>query len=177
MHTCIVEIPTCFQRETTASENCQKLSKLFPCQSYSGSCGIKTSTTLSNKVTEVAKDSIFSISSPLISTGSMSGMVVYDTYPLHFLGLFRGLLTFEQCLCTQKSQTRHLIELNPKHFLHTPQGNLLGSTGLGALCELSMTFVLPTFTCRPFDSKLVFQTRNCFYNSSTVSAIMTRSSA
>lgn len=55
MHTCIKGITTCFQRETTASRNWQKLSKLLSCRSYSGSCGIETSTTLSNEVTEVPK--------------------------------------------------------------------------------------------------------------------------
>ena len=66
---------------------------------------------------------------------------------------------FEQHWCTQKPQTSHLIELNSTPFLHTPQGNLFASTGIGGFCVLTMIFVLPTFTCRRFDSKLVFQTQ------------------
>ena len=63
----------------------------------------------------------------------MSGMVAFDTSPLHFLhfksGLvFRGPLTFEKHLCTQKPQTRHLIELDPISLLHTLQENLLART-------------------------------------------------
>ena len=63
----------------------------------------------------------------------MSGMVAFDTSPQHFLhfksGLvFRGPLTFEKHLCTQKPQTRHLIELDPISLLHTLQENLLART-------------------------------------------------
>ena len=156
-------IITCFQRKTIASENWQKLTKLLPFRSYSGSCCIDTPTKLSNEVTIVTKKP-FSISSLLIPTESMSGLVAFDILPLHFLHFksrlgFRGSLMFEQHLCTQKPQTRHLIELDPTPLLHTPQENLLQSTGLEALRALTMIFVLPTFTCRPFFSKLVFQTR------------------
>ena len=68
----------------------------------------------------------------------MSGMDAFDTSPLHFLHLksvsgFRGPLMFEQHLCTQKPQARHLIELIPTPLLQKPQGNLLPSAGLGAL--------------------------------------------
>ena len=47
-----VGITTYYQRKT-ASQNCQKLPKLFPCRSYSGSCGIKTPTMLSIEVTKL----------------------------------------------------------------------------------------------------------------------------
>ena len=116
-------------------------------------------------------------------TGSMSGVIAFNTSPLHFLHLnsglaFRGPLTFEQRLCTQKPQTWHLIELDPTPLLHTPQGNLLVSTGLGALFAFTVIFFLPTFTRRrPFVSKLVFQTRNFSNNSSSITAVMTKSSA
>ena len=68
----------------------------------------------------------------------MSGMDALDASPLHFLHLksmpgYRGPLMFEQRLSTQKPQERHLIELILTPLLHTPQGNLLLSTGLGAL--------------------------------------------
>ena len=88
----------------------------------------------------------------------------------------RGPLMFEQHWCIQKPQTSHLIELNSTPLLHTPQGHLFASTGIGGFCVLTMIFVLPTFTCRRFDSKLVFQTQNFSNNSSSVSAMMTRSS-
>ena len=61
------------------------------------------------KSQRLQKDLTFSISLPLISTGSMFGMVLHDTSPLHFLNSksvlgFKGPLTFEQCLFTQKPQ-------------------------------------------------------------------------
>ena len=74
-------------------------------------------------------------------------MDAFDTAPLHFLHLksvsgFRGPLMFEQRLCTQKPQAWDLIELTPTPLLHTPQGNLIPSTGLGALLALTKIFVL-----------------------------------
>ena len=112
----------------------------------------------------------------------MSGMDAFDTSPLHFLHLksvsgFRGPLMFEQRLCIQKPQARHLIELIPTPLLHTPQGNLLPSTGLGALWALTKIFVLSTFTRRPLDSRLAFQSQNFSNNSLNVSAMITRSFA
>ena len=47
---------------------------------------------------------------------------------------------------------------------------------LRALCAFTMIFVLRTFTCRPFASKLVLQKQNFPNNLSSVSAVMTRSS-
>ena len=129
---------------------------------------------LSNEIT-------FSISSPLITTGSLSGMNAFDASPLHLLHLksvsgFRRPLMFEQRLCTQKPQAWHLIELIQKPLLHTPLGNLLPSTGLGALWTLTKIFVLPTFKRRPLDSRLAFQTLNYSNHSRNVSAMITRSS-
>ena len=122
------------------------------------------------------------MSSPLIATGSMSGIVTFNTSSLHFLhsksGLgFRRTLTFELHLCTQKPQTRHLTELDQTPLLHTQQGNLLASTGLGVLCAFTMIFLLPTFTRRPVVSKLLFQTKNSSDNSPIVSKMITRVSA
>ena len=141
MHTCIVGITTYFQRKTTVSKDWQRLSKVLPCKSVN------------------QKGLTFSISSPLISTGSISVKVSFDISSLHFLHLKSGLglrwpLTFEQHLSTQKPQTRHLIELDPTPLLHTRQGNLLASTSLWVLCTLTMIFVLPTFAHR---ASLVFQ--------------------
>lgn len=62
-------------------------------------------------------------------------------------------------------------------LLHTLQGNLLITTGLGALRALTMIFVLLTFIRTPFVSKLVFQMRNISNNSPSVSAMIIRSSA
>ena len=42
-------------KKDRGNKNWQKLFKLLPCRSYSGSCGIETPTTLSNEVIEVTK--------------------------------------------------------------------------------------------------------------------------
>ena len=120
---CIVGITTTLQRETTTSKNWQKVSKLFPSWSYSGSCGIETSTTLSNEITKIAKSDFFDFFI-IDNNWLMSGMDAFDTSPLHFLHLksvsgFRGPLMFEQGLCTQKPQTWHL-RVNPNTLIaHT----------------------------------------------------------
>ena len=58
-HALYAGITTCFQRKTMASQNLQMLSKHLSCQSYSGSCGIETSTMLSNEVTDNKKARLF----------------------------------------------------------------------------------------------------------------------
>ena len=133
---------TYFQRKTTASQNWQKLSKLLPCRSYFGSCCIEIPTTLSNEVTTVIERLDFFD----FFTIDMNKVDVWDGQCLRYFtsalltlksGLcFRGTLTFKQRLCTQKPQTRHLIELNLTRSLHKPQGNLLASNGSAAMVYL-----------------------------------------
>ena len=124
-HTSIVGITTTLRGETTASQNWQKVSKLFPSWSYSGCCGIETPTTLSNKIIKIAKRTdFFDFFTTNNIIGSMSGMDTFDTSPLNFLHLksvsgFRGPLMFEQGLCTQKPQAWHL-RVNPNTLIaHT----------------------------------------------------------
>ena len=125
MHTSIVGITTTLRAETTASQNWQKVSKLFPSWSYSGCCGIETPTTLSNKIIKIAKRTdFFDFFTTDNIIDSMSGMDTFDTSPLNFLHLksvsgFRESLMFEQGLCIQKPQAWHL-RVNPNTVIaHT----------------------------------------------------------
>ena len=173
----------CFQRKTTANENWQKLTKLLSYRSCSGSCGIETFFIAQWSHWGNKKTCLFLFLHHWHNRvdGWDAGMVAFDISPLHFLHLksglgFRGPLMLEQCLCTQKPQKRHLIELYLILLMHTSQRNLFALTDLGALRALTMIFVWPRFTHRPFVSKLVFQTWN-FNNMPGTSLMINRSSA
>ena len=168
-HTCTVGITRALQGETTTSKNWQKVSKLFPSWSYSGCCGIETPTTLFNEITKIAKQTDFFD----FFTIDNNWLAVWNGYFTPTFLIFKISVRF---LCTQKLQAWHLIELIPTPLLHTPQGNLLPSTGLGALWTLTKIFVLPTLTRIPLYSRLAFQTLNFSGNSFNVSAMITRSS-
>ena len=87
-------------RKTMTNKNWQKLSKLFPCKSCSGSCDIKTPTIMPSEVTEVTKiPDFFNV---LTIDSNRVDVWGNDTSPLHFFHLkpgldLRGPSTLEQC--------------------------------------------------------------------------------
>ena len=84
--------------------------------------------------------------------------------PLHFL-------------CTQREHPLQKIELFPTPFLHVLHGYFPESFREFKLFPLNMTFVLPTLTLSPFASMACFHLLNLDRSSSSVSAMMTKSSA
>ena len=138
----------CFQRETMASKNCQKLLNFFHAylnsvDVWDGCIWYFTSTLFTFKISvefQKTHDLWTVLVHPIATNKTFDrveskAFIAHTTRKFTYLSWFRGI-----------TGTYHI-------------------------------FVLPTFLCRPFDSKLVFQTRNFSNNSSSVSAIKTRSSA
>ena len=74
-------------------------------------------------------------------------------------------------------QTTHLMELSPTPCLHTPHGYFPDSSAWPIFTWHLITFVLPMFTLRPFNSIPLLHLRSFSISNSSVSATRTRSSA
>ena len=86
-------------------------------------------------------------------------------------------LIFEHLLWTKWLQLWQKIELMPTSLRQILHIHFTGSDFTDKLCLLHASFVLWTLTRSPFASIFSFQIISCFFKSSKISAINTRSSA
>ena len=140
----------CSQRETTASENWQKFSKLFPFWYYCGSCGIETFMTFSNEVTEVTKRPDFFD----FFTIDINRVSVWDGRICYF---FSTLLTFKISVRFQKTLEEVWIGFVPSKATNKAFGRVEPN--------IFIAHTLRNFTCFNWFRGILYTYRDlCFTN-------------